>query len=106
MILSNHLRGKLHPTWSEEVQYHYTLAWFDKYLRGDVARTMSGVVGNVVNSVDASTDYATCGGGPGCFTATERLKMVHTHLSNTWCSRYDVAGDFNGDMKGSGCQIE
>jgi dienelactone hydrolase len=90
------------PTWGEEVQYHYTLAWFDKYLRGDVARTMSSVVGNVIQNVPPG-DYAECTSGPTCFTATQRLKMSHVHLSGTWCSRYDVGGVTSADMKGGGC---
>jgi hypothetical protein len=32
--------------------------------------------------------------------------MVHMHLSDTWCSRYDVGGDFEGDVKGAGCQTQ
>jgi hypothetical protein len=94
-----------YPTWSEEVEYHYTLAWFDKYLRGDVKRTMSSVVGNVIQNVPPG-DYAECTSGPTCFTATQRLKMSHVHLSSTWCSRYDVGGDTVADRKGGGCATQ
>jgi hypothetical protein len=95
-----------YPTWSEEVAYHYTLAWFDKYLHDDVSRTMGDVAGNVINSVSEVADYAECFGGPDCYTATDRLKMVHPQLSDTWCSRYDVGGDATADMKGGGCQTQ
>jgi len=93
--------------WSREVALHYTLAWFDKYLLGDIPRAMSDVSGNVINGVDAFNDYAPCSPPQaGCYTATERLKLVHTHLSSTWCSRFDVGGDTSGDMKGGGCQTQ
>ena len=95
-----------YPTWAEEVEYHYTLAWFDRYLKGDVGRTMSGVVGGVIQSVDPFTDYAECTMGADCFTATQRLKLSHAHLSDTFCSRYDVGGDTSGSMKGPGCTTQ
>lgn len=94
------------PTWAEEVQLHYSLAWFDKYLRGDVRRTMGNVSGNVIQSVDPYNDYAECTSGPTCYSATARLEMSHAHLSDTWCSRYDIAGVTTDDMKGGGCQTQ
>jgi len=95
-----------YPTWQEELAYHYTLAWFDKHLKGDVARTMSGVAANTIDSVDVVNDYAECFGGPVCFTATERLKMVHPRLSDEWCSRYDIGGDATGNLKGGTCRTQ
>lgn len=96
-----------YPTWAEEVAYHYTLAWFDKYLKGDIARSMSDVSAGVINGVDAVNDYAECTPPlAGCYTATERLKLVHVHLSDTWCSRFDVGGDVSGNMKGTACSTE
>ncbi|MEO6025591.1 MAG: hypothetical protein ABIR79_01820 [Candidatus Binatia bacterium] len=95
-----------YPTWGEEVQYHYTLAWFDKYLRGDLGRTMGAVTANVIQSVDPYSDYFECTSGPDCYSATARLKMSHVHLSDTWCSRYDIGGDANTDVKGGGCRTQ
>jgi hypothetical protein len=58
----------------------------------------------VINSVDAFNDHAPCSPPQvGCHTATERLKLVHVHLSSTWCSRFDVGGDTSGNMKGGSC---
>ncbi|HYC53610.1 MAG TPA: hypothetical protein VEL28_01545 [Candidatus Binatia bacterium] len=94
------------PIWDEDVEYHYTLAWFDRYLAGNVSRRMASVSGNVIQSVDRFTDYAECTSGPDCYSADARLKMSHVHLSDIWCSRYDVAGQAAGDMKGGGCRIE
>ncbi len=94
------------PVWSEELQYHYTLAWFDKYLSGDVRRRMGDVTGGVIHSIDRYSDYAACETGPDCYSATERLEMSHTHLSGIWCSRYDVGGVSTEDMKGGGCRTE
>ncbi|HYC00617.1 MAG TPA: hypothetical protein VEC57_15895 [Candidatus Limnocylindrales bacterium] len=94
------------PIWDEDVEYHYTLAWFDLYLNGNIRRRMANVSGNVIQSVGRYTDYAECTGGADCFSAEERLKMSHVHLSDIWCSRYHVAGQQSGDMKGGGCRIE
>jgi hypothetical protein len=92
-----------YPTWGEEVQYHYTLAWFDKYLKGDVARRMSGVSAGEIQGVDPFTDYAECTTGADCFTATQRLEFSHAHLSQMWCSRYHVGGDVDDNMNDSAC---
>jgi dienelactone hydrolase len=94
------------PVWSEELEYHYTLAWFDRYLRGDLRRRMSGVEAGRIVSVDRYADYAECSSGPDCFRASERLRMVHERLSDVWCSRYDLAEGESGDMKGAGCATE
>jgi dienelactone hydrolase len=94
------------PVWDEDVEYHYTLAWFDKYLNGNVRRRMSGVAGGVVQGVDRYVDYAPCDSGSDCFSADERLKMSHAHLSNLWCSRYDVGGATSASMKGSPCAVQ
>jgi dienelactone hydrolase len=94
------------PVWDEDVEYHYTLAWFDRYLNGNVRRRMAGVAGGVVQGVDRYLDYATCDSGSDCFSADERLKMSHVHLSDLWCSRYDAGGASTGSMKGGGCAVE
>jgi hypothetical protein len=64
---------------------------------------MAHVTDNVVQSVDRFSDYAPCDAGSDCFSADERLKMSHVHLSNTWCSRYDVGGAASASMKGGAC---
>jgi hypothetical protein len=99
----SHVPWAYAPSWNEDVEFHYTLAWFDKYLNGNIRRRMAHVTGNVVQSVDRYADYAPCDSGSDCFSADERLKMSHVHLSNTWCSRYDVGGATSASMKGGAC---
>jgi dienelactone hydrolase len=94
------------PVWDEDVEYHYTLAWFDRYLNGNIRRRMGNVTGGVVQSVNRYTDYAPCDSGSDCFSADERLKMSHAHLSNLWCSRYDVGGASSASMKGGACAVQ
>jgi dienelactone hydrolase len=102
----SHVPWAYTPVWDEDVEYHYTLAWFDKYLNGNIRRRMGGVVGGVVQSVNRYLDYAPCTSGGDCFSADERLRMSHVHLSNTWCSRYDVGGATSSNMKGGACVTE
>jgi dienelactone hydrolase len=102
----SHVPFAYSPIWDEDVEYHYTLAWFDKYLNGNAGRRMANVVGGVVQSVDRYLDYAPCDSGSDCFSADERLKMSHAHLSDLWCSRYDVGGESSASMKGGACAVE
>ncbi len=102
----SHVPWAYTPSWDEDVEYHYTLAWFDKYLNGNIRRRMAHVTGGVIQSVDRYGDFAPCDGGSDCYSADERLRMSHVHLSDLWCSRYDIAGTSSASMKGGSCRTE
>ncbi len=78
----SHVTWSYTSTWSEAVALHYSLAWFDRYLYGDMERAGATGTQRLRENYDA-------GGGHG--------------LSRKFRSAYSLGGDECLDMVAGGC---
>ena len=76
----SHVTWSYTSTWSEEVALFYTVAWFDKYLAGDLARDGASGTDRVLSNYESAES-------PG------------HGLSRKYLSAYSIAGSYCRDQR-------